>query len=60
MTHCINGIDSLSTFVPFAFNPVTIEIGEQSVNVIRSCRVPIPFACIISQEGLVLQSVRLL
>ena len=48
MTHCINGIDSLSTFVPFTFNPVTIEIGEQSVNVIRSCRVPIPFACIIS------------
>ena len=60
MTYCVNGINSFSTFVPFALDPVTIEIGKQSVDVVRSCCVPIPLASIISQEGLVLESIRLL
>lgn len=54
MTHCIDGIDSFSTFVSFALDPVTIEIGEQSIDIICSRRVSIPFGGIISQEGLVL------
>ena len=60
MTYCVNGINSFSTFVPFALDPVTIEKGEHSVDVFRSSCVSIPFTSIVSQEGLVLESVRLL
>ena len=48
MTHCVHRINSLSTFIPFAFNPVAIEISEQSVDVVRSRRVSVPLASVIS------------
>ena len=59
-THYINGIESFSTLGPFLLHPMSIEKGKQPVDVFGSCVVPIPLSSVISQEVLVLQSVRLL
>jgi len=41
-TYSVDGIDTFPAHIPFSFHPVLVEIGEQSVDVIGSRRVPIP------------------
>jgi hypothetical protein len=53
-THGVYGIDALSALIALSTHPVLIQIGEYPINVIRACRVSIPFAGMIFQEELVL------
>jgi hypothetical protein len=46
-THRVNGIHTLPASVPLRLHPVSVEIGEQPVHVLGSCRVPIPFLHIV-------------
>ena len=59
-TYSVDGINALSTFVSFAFDPVSVQIGEQSVDVVGTGCVTIPFLRIVSQESLILQPIRCL
>ena len=59
-TNRVYRVDALPTFVPFPFHPVSIEIREQSVDIVCARGVPLPLASIVLQERLVLECVRFL
>ena len=46
-TYCVDRIDTLPALVPFSFHPVSVEISEQSVDIIGSRRVPIPLPGVV-------------
>jgi hypothetical protein len=47
VTHSVDGVDSFAAFVLLATHPVTVQVGEQPVNVVGTGRVAVPFAGII-------------
>ena len=46
-TYCVDGIHTLPAFIPFSLHPVSVEISEQSVDIIGSRRVPIPLPGVV-------------
>ena len=59
-TDCVNCVEALPALVLFALDPVAVEVCEQSVDVVGSRRVPVPFLCVVPQKGLLEQRVRVL
>jgi len=47
-THGVYRIYSLSTFVSLSLHPVAVEVCEQSIDVIGSCRISVPFSGVVS------------
>ena len=43
----VNGINDLAAQVAFAFDPAAIQIGEQTVDVVGTCGVVVPFLSMI-------------
>ena len=41
-TYRVDGIDTLPALIPFSLHPPSVQIGEQSVDITGSLRVPIP------------------
>jgi len=46
-TYSVDGIDTFPALIPFSFHPVSVEIGEQSVDIIGSRRVPVPLPGVV-------------
>ena len=57
-THSVYGIDALPALVAFPLNPVSIEVREQSIDVVGASGVPVPLLGVVFEESLVLQAVR--
>lgn len=47
-THGVHRIYSFSTFVPLSLYPVAVKVCEQSIDVVGTCRVSVPFSSIVS------------
>lgn len=47
-THSVDLVHALLALVTLTFDPVPVEIGEETVEVISACGVSIPFGCVIS------------
>lgn len=60
MTYRVDRINPFSALIALPFNPVSIEIREQPIDIVRAGRVTIPFCSIVAQECFILERVRLL
>lgn len=54
-TDRIDRINCFSTFISFSFHPMSVEICEETVNVVGACCVTQPFHSIIALQLLVLK-----
>jgi hypothetical protein len=58
--YSIDRVNPLSPFISFTLYPVSIEIGEKTVDIIRASRIAIPLFSIITQKCLILEGIGLL
>lgn len=47
-THSIHLVNAFPTLISFAFHPVSIEVGEQPIDIARASSVSVPFRGIVS------------
>lgn len=47
-TYGVNGVDILPTLVSFSSNPMSVQIGEQTIDVVCAGGVSVPFGGIVS------------
>lgn len=59
-THRVDRVDILPSLVLFSLDPVAIEVGKKTVDIIGARRVSLPLVGVVGEKRLIAQIVRFL
>jgi hypothetical protein len=58
--YCIHGVDAFASLISLSLDPMAVEVREQSVDIVSTSSVAVPFLRVVPQECFVLETVRFL